>query len=89
MALAVVAKTNWFALSTIILFVECPHALTAVCVQLNGSVVNFTKCLQFNVVSPNSGAALSLAISCNFFICDENLEVVFPCQDVLHTLLAD
>jgi hypothetical protein len=62
-ALAVVAETNWFALPTIILFVECPHALTAVGVQLNRSVVDFTKCLQFNVVSPNTRAALSLAIS--------------------------
>ena len=72
-----IAKSYRLALSTVILLVKCSHALSTVCVYFYGSVVNFAKSLQFNVVAPDPRVALSMAVVGNFLVCNEHLEVFF------------
>lgn len=87
MTLAVITKSNWLSLAFVVLFMKSSHALGTVSVKFYGSIVDFTKSLQFDIVSPNTRLVFSVAVVNHAFVCNKHLEVVLASQNIAHALL--
>jgi len=84
-----ITKPDRLTFTIIVLLVESPHTLGAIGVKLNRSVINLTHGLQLDIIAPNPGLALSLAVLHHSLVCNENLKVFLARQNVLHTFLPD
>jgi hypothetical protein len=82
-----IAKSDRLTLSIIILLVECSHALSAVSVDLNRSIVDFAHSLKLDIITPNSIATFTLAVKFDILISDKDLKIILSRLYVLHAFL--
>ena len=87
---SVITKSNWNFSSIIMLFfVKSSHWFCSVSVNFNWSIIYFWKCLQFNIITPNSILPFPVYILLEviFTSYDElNKEISFT-LDIVHTML--
>ena len=82
-----IAKSDWFTLSIIILLVKCSHALSAVSVNLDWSIVDFAHSLKLDIIAPYSITTFTLAVKFDILICDKDLKIFLARLNVLHAFL--